>query len=1033
MTREFRFAACAAGLLLCLTAQAQDSYSTDFEAPAFVPGDVLGQNGWGHLSNSPTRGAIEALPAGAPAELGAQGLAIRTRNVDFFGVTNHLYSPTIDPPAGEAGATVEGAVAPAPNDYFLATFWYRTPAAPLVSTRADGRFAEFDPSSKGPGADIPANRYAQVRLYNTTNAADGLIRVETSWFAPAFTTAVIANGLTWDTWYRFEYAVRTVDGTDGAAPNDLFTLRIFDSAGNPISSTAPNTCGSTFELGYRSGSFGGSASARGINGFDFWSTTGPNDTLVGYIDGLTFQSLSLPDPAMTIASGDNQQAFVGSPLPAPLTVAIANTPVDQARCYPVTFAVETSPPAATGQSVATTTVAPDAANQAATAATLGDVAGIYTVSASSPALSGSPLIFTAEAIAMQPALGIEKLLTSAPEFIVAGSVLTYTITATNTGNVELSEVVVSDPAITPTSNVCATLAPAATCILSGTYVVDADDVNAGQVSNTATVQSAQLQPLPTTLITPIERADLSIVKDDGGVDFLPGGAIDYVLTVQNLGPDDAQLVEVIDVLPADVQFVSAVGAGWSCANNAGTVTCTRALLAAGAQATIDLSVTVDADFVGDSIVNQASVSNAVADIVPANNSSSVETDAIQAGGPADLVLGKSAGAMQVNTGDTITYTLTVGSVGVTTALGVMLADPTPAGLVFLDATAPCAGGFPCALGDISNGANIVVTARFTVPADYAAATITNTATASSNTPDPTPADNTASVETPVIQTPEPADLVIGKVADAAQVTVGETLTYTLTVANVGETSAIDVTLADPTPAGLVFLDATAPCAAGFPCALGDIANGANVVVTARYTVPVDYVGATITNTATVSTDVVDPTPQNNTASAVTPTVQLPTPADLSLTKLANAAQVDAGDTVTYMLTVGNAGETTAAAVVLDDPTPAGLVFLDASAPCAAGFPCALGDIASGATVIVMARFTVPANYAAVTISNTATVASNVVDPTPADNADTVVTGVVLPPPAPPPVSVIAVPADEPWALLALGFVLFGLGWRARRT
>jgi large repetitive protein len=143
--------------------------------------------------------------------------------------------------------------------------------------------------------------------------------------------------------------------------------------------------------------------------------------------------------------------------------------------------------------------------------------------------------------------------------------------------------------------------------------------------------------------------------------------------------------------------------------------------------------------------------------------------------------------------------------------------------------------------------------------------------------------------------------------------------------------------------------------------------------------------------------------------------------------------VDAGDTVTYVLTVGNAGETTALAVVLDDPTPAGLVFLDATAPCAAGFPCALGDIASGATVVVTARFTVPANYAAATISNTATVTSNVVDPTPADNADTVVTGVVLPPPAPPPVSVIAVPLDEPWALLMLGLALIGLAWRARQV
>src|SRR6476619_2337558 len=61
------------------------TYSTGFESPGFTLGDVNGQNGWGHLSNSPTDGFIEAIPAGSPAALGAQALAIRTRNVAFFG------------------------------------------------------------------------------------------------------------------------------------------------------------------------------------------------------------------------------------------------------------------------------------------------------------------------------------------------------------------------------------------------------------------------------------------------------------------------------------------------------------------------------------------------------------------------------------------------------------------------------------------------------------------------------------------------------------------------------------------------------------------------------------------------------------------------------------------------------------------------------------------------------------------------------------------------------------------------------------
>ena len=98
-----------AALLLSLALPlAAQSLSTGFEPPEFVLGDVNGQNGWGHVSNSPTGGTIEPVPAGSPAAFGTQSLAIRTRNVDFVGVANHLHSAVIDPPAGETGSTAGG-------------------------------------------------------------------------------------------------------------------------------------------------------------------------------------------------------------------------------------------------------------------------------------------------------------------------------------------------------------------------------------------------------------------------------------------------------------------------------------------------------------------------------------------------------------------------------------------------------------------------------------------------------------------------------------------------------------------------------------------------------------------------------------------------------------------------------------------------------------------------------------------------------------------------------------------------------------
>ena len=92
-------------------------------------------------------------------------------------------------------------------------------------------------------------------------------------------------------------------------------------------------------------------------------------------------------------------------------------------------------------------------------------------------------------------------------------------------------------------------------------------------------------------------------------------------------------------------------------------------------------------------------------------------------------------------------------------IGGLRADPTPAGLTFRDATAPCAGGFPCALGDLANGASVVITARFDVPVGYAGASASNTATVSAESPDPTPLDNSATAVTTVVPA-APAQLAV---------------------------------------------------------------------------------------------------------------------------------------------------------------------------------------------------------------------------------------------------------------------------------
>ena len=91
-----------------------------------------------------------------------------------------------------------------------------------------------------------------------------------------------------------------------------------------------------------------------------------------------------------------------------------------------------------------------------------------------------------------------------------GDTLTYTVTATNNGTANLTDVVVSDRLITPTGGTtpCALVAPSGTCTLVGTYVVTAADVTAGQIDNTGTADSDQTAPVTddeTVLVPPRRR------------------------------------------------------------------------------------------------------------------------------------------------------------------------------------------------------------------------------------------------------------------------------------------------------------------------------------------------------------------------------------------------------------------------------------------------------------------------------------------------------------------------------------------------
>jgi uncharacterized repeat protein (TIGR01451 family) len=114
----------------------------------------------------------------------------------------------------------------------------------------------------------------------------------------------------------------------------------------------------------------------------------------------------------------------------------------------------------------------------------------------------------------------------------------------------------------------------------------------------------------------------------------------------------------------------------------------------------------------------------------------------------DLRITKT-GPAQVTEGDNIVYSLLATNLGPTTATGVQVTDPVPAGSTFVSASPGCAlalGTITCSAGTLAPGA----TQAFSITVlALPGSSITNTATIAGLQPDPNLANNTASVTTSI--------------------------------------------------------------------------------------------------------------------------------------------------------------------------------------------------------------------------------------------------------------------------------------------
>jgi uncharacterized repeat protein (TIGR01451 family) len=297
----------------------------------------------------------------------------------------------------------------------------------------------------------------------------------------------------------------------------------------------------------------------------------------------------------------------------------------------------------------------------------------------------------------------------------------------------------------------------------------------------------------------------------------------------------------------------------------------------------------------------------------------------------------------VTQGDDVTYTITLKNNGASPAVGVILTDtlsPLETFVSSIPATTPSGNAVTFTLDTLARGASItfhVVT--HTVGSGQLTNSVSATTTGNAGNPDVNPSDNTAQATLTVIQ---PADLAVTATAAPDPVNQGETLTYTLTVANQGPATAILVTLVNTLPAGVSYLSDDSGGVLGTD---GVTLTFSNIGYLSPHTSDVIHISvrATTPGPATDTAHVSSATPDNNSENdTATITTIVEPSADLELTGSVQTVPGAQGSDLLYTLTVMNHGPSGASGLTIVDTLPAGVTLVSTGG--GAGNPKIVGNV-----------------------------------------------------------------------------------------
>lgn len=485
-------------------------------------------------------------------------------------------------------------------------------------------------------------------------------------------------------------------------------------------------------------------------------------------------------------------------------------------------------------------------------------------------------------------------------FAQPGETISYTFLITNTGNLTLTNVAVTDALLgtvtCPSGNPIPTLAPGATETCTGTYTIVQADVDAGQRDNTGQVDSDQTEPNTDPETVPLPQNPLlTVVKTSTTSQVSATGPVPYSYRVTNTGN------------------INLTGISLSDDNTDAAVSCPGTTLAPGANFDCTAQHTVtqaELDANGSPVADSG---NLVNNVTASSNEAPDATDTLiipLAQTPSVLI--DKAGTWNddgsipniAEAGETISYTFDVTNDGNLTLTNVSVSDP-------LVSTITCPSGNP--IPTMAPGATEQCTGSYTLlQSDVDAGQRDNTATATGSSPggngDVTDQDNDSVI------LPATADLLLDKVGTfngGALAQVGDTIGYTFTVTNNGSETLNQVSVTDPLVPAIT-------CPGGNP--IPSLAVGQSEICTGSYTVDqADIDAGQVDNRATANSNEAGPVIADE-------TVLLPTSADLAIDKVGtwnddgsipNVAEP--GETIDYTFEASNTGNVTLNNISVTDP------------------------------------------------------------------------------------------------------------------